>query len=81
MSRFYTETHDRGMVDLSESAAPGNLGLPWLDPCIFSPDSLGLLGPERRFVLFFPSGSAEVSACPANQREQKDAKLDLQARG
>ena len=37
MSQFHTEMHNRGMKDLSESAAPGNLGLPWLDPCIFSP--------------------------------------------
>ena len=44
MSKFYTETHNKGMKDLSESAAPGNLGLPWLDPCVFSPRQSWLAG-------------------------------------
>ena len=44
MSQFYTETHDRGMKDLSESVASGNLGLPWLDPCVFSPRQSWLAG-------------------------------------
>ena len=37
MSQFHTETYSMGMGNLSEFAAPGNLGSPWLDPYIFSP--------------------------------------------
>ena len=44
MSQFHTETYSRGVENLSESIAPGNLGSPWLDPYIFSPRQPCLAG-------------------------------------
>ena len=54
MSQFHTETHSRGMKDLSESAALGNLGSPWLDPYTFSPRQPCLAGARAPVRSPFP---------------------------
>ena len=70
MSQFYTEMHNRGMKNLSESAAPGN----WLAVAgSLYPQPPATLSCRGRSTGSSSFSQAAQQKYPANQREQKDA--------
>ena len=79
MSQFYTETHNRGMKDLSKSAASGTLGLSWLDPSIFSPPAV--LACRGRSAGSFSFSQAAQQKCLRALRTKENRKMDTRPLG
>ena len=70
ISQFYTETHNKGMKDLSESATPSNPGLAVVGPSYLPlPTALPYRGGGAGLFSFSQEAQQK---CHVNQREHKD---------
>ena len=67
----------QGMKDLSESAAPGNFGLPWLDPCVFSPRQSWLAGARATVRFLSPKRLSRGVHVPYEPKKSERRILDL----
>ena len=67
----------QGMKDLSESAAPGNFGLPWLDPCVFSPRPSWLAGARASVRPLSPKRLSKSVHVPCKPKRTERRILNL----
>ena len=78
LSQFHTKMHNRGGNTYLNLQPPATLACCGWILVSSAPGSLGLPGPERRSILFLPSGSAEVSTClRTKEKTRKDGKTHI----